>query len=151
MTERVRPFRRRLVVWYAGMLILLLAVFGVMLSRSLERMLLDQLTDSLVGQAEAVSLALPEDSSALQSSVVDLGGGLGIRITVIAPDGTVLAELFDEPRKRLEQSPPLISIKVRLPHSLLKAFHRQTTKRDSTHASSPRGRVTAITGDLGKL
>lgn len=97
MTERVRPFRRRLVVWYAGMLILLLAVFGVMLSRSLERMLVDQLTDSLVGQAEAVSLALPEDSSALQSSVVDLGGGLGIRITVIAPDGTVLADSDADP------------------------------------------------------
>ncbi|MFQ5521958.1 MAG: ATP-binding protein [Acidimicrobiia bacterium] len=97
MTDRVRPFRRRLVAWYAGMLILLLASFGVMLSRSLERMLLDQLTESLVGEAKAVSLALPREDSALQASVINLGENLSIRITVIAPDGTVLADSDADP------------------------------------------------------
>jgi len=73
----------------AGALAVGLPVVGVML----ERHQVDTLAERLVAEARAVGEALPWTSGpALDAAATRLAGDLGVRVTVIAPDGTVLGE-----------------------------------------------------------
>ena len=88
---------RRITVAYIIGLVAVLAVLAVPLDRRLESSLLEDLTSSLTMTARAVSRALPPDDSALQTAVVPLGRDVGVRITVIRPDGVVLADSQHDP------------------------------------------------------
>lgn len=96
--ERLPTLARRLVTWFAIAVVGLLAVLGLVLDRAIERALLDDLTDTLVNQTRTVARALegtPED--VVQDRVLDLGRGRGLRITVIRPDGLVVADSQGDP------------------------------------------------------
>ncbi|NOY56008.1 MAG: HAMP domain-containing protein [Actinobacteria bacterium] len=97
MHRRSPSFRRRLVTWYAITLLVVLAGLGLALDRTLRSFLLDQLTDSLTAQARAIQQALPTDAAGLQAAAEELGADLNVRVTVIAPDGTVLADSASDP------------------------------------------------------
>ena len=97
MHRRSPSFRRRLVTWYAITLLVVLAGLGLALDQTLRSFLLDQLTDSLTAQARAIQHALPADEPDLQATAEELGGELNVRVTVIAPDGTVLADSASDP------------------------------------------------------
>ena len=88
---------RRLLVAYVATLIAVLAVVAVPLDRRLESDLVDDLTTSLEIQARAVRRALPTDGAGLQRSTQQLGADLGERITVVASDGTVVADSEHDP------------------------------------------------------
>lgn len=83
---------RRLVSWFAVAVVALLAVLGLALDRAIQRALLDDLTETLVAQARTLQRVLPSEEPALEAEVGSLGPGLGLRVTVIAPEGTVLAD-----------------------------------------------------------
>jgi len=95
--ERRPTLARRLVSLFAVAVVALLAVFGLALDRAIERVLLDDLTDTLVTQARTVSRALGPEDEGVQREVLDLGRGLGLRITVIRADGVVLADSQGDP------------------------------------------------------
>ena len=70
----------------------LLAVFGLALDRAIERVLLDDLTETLVGQAGTLQRVLSAEEEGLEAELRSVGRGLGLQVTVIAPDGTVVAD-----------------------------------------------------------
>ena len=94
--RRPRTLVGRLFVWQVAVVLVLLAAFGVALDRILERDALENLTDSLTSHARSVRAGLPA-SGALQDEVVRLARAGAVRITVIATDGTVLAESERDP------------------------------------------------------
>jgi two-component system phosphate regulon sensor histidine kinase PhoR len=69
----------------------------VPLDRRLESSLLDDLTASLTTTAKAVRSALPAEETSLQTAVGPLADEVGVRITVIRPDGVVLADSEHDP------------------------------------------------------
>lgn len=87
----------RLLSRYAVTVLAVLAVLAVVLDRGLHRAFLDELTDSLAAQARAVRAALPADDAALQRATVALGRDLEVRITVVGPDGRVVADSAGDP------------------------------------------------------
>ena len=90
--ERRPTLARRLVSWFAVAVVALLAVFGLALDRVIERVLLDDLTETLVAQATTLQRALGVEEPALDAEVRSLGRALGLRVTLIASDGTVVAD-----------------------------------------------------------
>ncbi|MEX2459065.1 MAG: ATP-binding protein [Actinomycetota bacterium] len=94
---RPRTLVGRLIAWQVAVVIALLGVLGVVLDRSLERESVESLTESLASQARTIRSALPNDATAMQTEAVRLGNAGGLRITVIATDGEVLAESERDP------------------------------------------------------
>jgi two-component system, OmpR family, phosphate regulon sensor histidine kinase PhoR len=92
-----RTLARRLTAGYILGLVAVLAVLTVPLDRRLESSSLDDLTASLTTTAKAIRSALPPDDASLQSSVGALARDVGVRITVIRPDGVVLADSEHDP------------------------------------------------------
>lgn len=92
-----RTLARRLMAGYILGLIAVLAVLAVPLDRRLESSLSDDLTASLTTTAKAVRSALSTDDATLQAAVVPLASETGVRITVIRPDGVVLADSEHDP------------------------------------------------------
>jgi two-component system phosphate regulon sensor histidine kinase PhoR len=92
-----RTLARRLLVAYVAGLIAVLAILAVPLDRRLESDLVDDLDSSLTSQARAVRRALPAADDELQPATVALGRELDVRITVIRPDGTVIADSQHDP------------------------------------------------------
>ncbi|HET6777142.1 MAG TPA: ATP-binding protein [Actinomycetota bacterium] len=88
---------RRLVTRFVLTVVVVLGVLAVILDRTLASAFLDDLTRSLVAQAQTIRLALPSDSEALQPFVRTSGRELGVRITLIAVDGTVVADSSRDP------------------------------------------------------
>lgn len=94
---RTKPgLARRLLAWYTVTVIVLLVVLGFIINEQTSRLLLDELTDSLVEEAQTVRFAL-QGSPDIQADAVSLGDEIGSRITVIAVDGTVLADSERDP------------------------------------------------------
>jgi two-component system phosphate regulon sensor histidine kinase PhoR len=87
----------RLLARYALTVVAILLGLAFVLDRTLEGIFLDDLTQSLVAQARAVRVALPEDIEGLEARTVELGDRLGVRITVVATDGVVLADSVRDP------------------------------------------------------
>ena len=92
-----RTLAGRLLAGYTLTVVAVLTLLAVGLDRTLEGEFLDDLTGSLVGQARAVRVAPPEGDAALQPAAVSLGRQLGVRITVIRPDGVVIADSTGDP------------------------------------------------------
>jgi two-component system phosphate regulon sensor histidine kinase PhoR len=97
LRSRRPTLTRRLVIRFAIAVVAVLAVLAVVLDRTLESAFLDDLTRSLVSEAKAIQLALPEDSEAFQSFAERLERELGLRITLIRVDGTVVADSSRDP------------------------------------------------------
>lgn len=101
MDDSLRPRRptltRRLVTWFAVAVVAVLAALAIVLDRALQSAFLEELTRSLVSEAKAVRVALPEDRSEYQSFAETLGRDVGLRITLITTDGTVVADSSMDP------------------------------------------------------
>ena len=101
MDDSLRPRRptltRRLVTWFAIALVAVLAALAVVLDRTLQSAFLDDLTRSLVSEARAIRVALPEEPNEFQPFAETLGRNVGLRITLITTDGTVVADSSMDP------------------------------------------------------
>ncbi len=96
--SRRSPLARRLLRWYAFTVVILLVLLGAVLEFALRSLLLEELTRSLTAESRAVAAALaavPADE--LQDRAIALGERLETRITVIGPDGVVLADSERDP------------------------------------------------------
>jgi two-component system phosphate regulon sensor histidine kinase PhoR len=87
---------RRLLAWYALAVVALLLVLGAVINQRTGDLLIDELTNSLEEEAKAVRFSL-EQSPAIQEDATALGDRIGTRITIIAADGTVLADSRSNP------------------------------------------------------
>jgi two-component system phosphate regulon sensor histidine kinase PhoR len=87
----------QLLARYALTVVAVLGALAFVLDRTLEGILLDDLTDSLVAQARAVRADLSDQPDPLQSEVRDLGRQIDVRITVIRTDGVVLGDSVRDP------------------------------------------------------
>jgi len=97
LRSRRPTLTRRLVTRFALAVVAVLAVLAVVLDRTLESAFLDDLTRSLVTEAKAIRRALPDDSEAFQPFVQGFGREVGLRITLIQSDGTVVADSSRDP------------------------------------------------------
>jgi two-component system phosphate regulon sensor histidine kinase PhoR len=85
---------RRLFLAYVALLILALAIFGIVAARTTRSRVLDEISRRLDGEAETIAELVRKDPSpeALRSFLKSLGLRTEVRLTVIAPDGTVVAD-----------------------------------------------------------
>jgi two-component system, OmpR family, phosphate regulon sensor histidine kinase PhoR len=98
MAERSGPtLAGGLLARYALTVVAVLAVLAFALDRTLEGMFIEDLTRTLVAQARVVRSDVSDESGPLQSRVELLGGETGVRITVVATDGRVLADSVGDP------------------------------------------------------
>jgi two-component system, OmpR family, phosphate regulon sensor histidine kinase PhoR len=87
----------QLLVRYAITVVAILAVLAFVLDRTLQGILLDDLTDSLAAQGRVVRSDLADEPDPLQAHVLELGREIDPRITVIRTDGVVLADSVRDP------------------------------------------------------
>lgn len=86
----------RLVVWQASVVVAVLLGAGLVVDRVLARNLVDELAESLPREARLVRESLA-GAADLQEDARRLGQAAGIRITLIRPDGVVLADSDHDP------------------------------------------------------
>jgi two-component system phosphate regulon sensor histidine kinase PhoR len=94
--ERRATLTVRLLRLYLPAMIAIFAVTGVLLDRVLEAGTIRDFTSALETNARAVRRALP-DPSGHQPWAQSLGRELGVRITLVRTDGTVLADSWGDP------------------------------------------------------
>ncbi len=87
---------RRLLAWYAIAVVTLLAVLGIVINARTSDLVLQELTDHLIEEAQAVRFFL-DRSDGLQDDVIDLGERIESRVTVIDAGGIVLADSAHDP------------------------------------------------------
>ncbi len=90
-------FRRRLIATYLLLVLAILAVAGLYILSSLERVSIDRLKSSLQAQAnlmrdEVGSILAARDLARLQTLMRQLAQHVGTRVTVIGQDGRILAD-----------------------------------------------------------
>jgi two-component system phosphate regulon sensor histidine kinase PhoR len=86
----------RLLAGYVPAMVVILAVSSLLLDRVLENGMARDLTSSLETNARAVRRAVPE-APGYQPWAESLGRELGLRITLVRTDGTVLADSWTDP------------------------------------------------------
>jgi two-component system, OmpR family, phosphate regulon sensor histidine kinase PhoR len=96
LTLKPRTLAGRVLLWHVLAILGLLLVLGVVVDRSLEDSLVQQLTQSLATDARAAQQALLPGSPA-QADVQRLGKAMGVRITIIRTDGVVLTDSEHDP------------------------------------------------------
>lgn len=89
---------RKFLAAHLGLLVLLLAVFGVLSAHSTRRRILGEISARLRSEAEMLRPVV-RSSSDLQKTVRELGARVESRLTVIAGDGMVLADSHAEPAR----------------------------------------------------
>ena len=101
MTEFVNrwssPYRLRLAVGFVFVVALFTAAWAWSLFGPLTGAIVDQQQQHLQGVAQAGVLVLAETDQPLERSVARLVAGTDLRATVIASDGTVLADSVEDP------------------------------------------------------
>jgi two-component system phosphate regulon sensor histidine kinase PhoR len=97
LRSRRPTLTRRLLTRFALAVVAVLAVLALVLDRTLESAFLEDLTRSLVSEARAVGVAVPDDSDARQRFARETGRLLDLRITLIEMDGTVVADSSRDP------------------------------------------------------
>ena len=99
MIEPRHPGRRRLstqlILWYSLAFLLLIAFFGFIVRTSVSGALVDQLAGSMTAEARVVQGAL--GGADLPAEVAAFADALDARVTVIALDGTVVADSEQDP------------------------------------------------------
>jgi two-component system phosphate regulon sensor histidine kinase PhoR len=97
LRSRRPTLTRRLVIRFAIAVVAVLAVLAVVLDRTLESAFLDDLTRSLVTEARVIRRALPSDLDSIQQFVQGTEREVGLRVTIIQDDGTVVADSSRDP------------------------------------------------------
>ena len=101
MTGRLRAltgsFRARLILGYAVLVLLLAGVWAWSLYGPLTQSALDQQRSHLQTIAHVSAIALSETSASPVAEIRGLVEGTGLRATVVAADGTVLADSAQDP------------------------------------------------------
>src|SRR5438067_12018411 len=91
----------RLAITYTLLLLSAVGLVGIAILNRAERQFLAQTEDGLRAKAalvrEAVRGVSPGDPAGLQARAAALGTSAGIRVTLIAPDGRVLADSDEDP------------------------------------------------------
>jgi len=90
-------FRGRIVLGYALIVLLLAGVWAWSLYEPLTQAALDQQRSHLESIARVSAIALSETSASPAAEVRSLVAGTGLRATVVAADGTVLADSAQDP------------------------------------------------------
>lgn len=90
-------YRARLLAGIVGVTLLLAAVWVFSLYRPLTDAVIELQTEHLEDVAASLALIVDATGRPLQETVVDLGADTGLRITLIAKDGTVLADSDEDP------------------------------------------------------
>ena len=85
-------FAKKLTASYLFVVAVTLLFTGAFLSRRLQNTFLAHLEESLAAQAKLIAQSLPSKSQDLQPWIQTEGQDLGLRITVIGPDGVVAAD-----------------------------------------------------------
>lgn len=106
-----RSIRWRIALPYVLLILAAMLVVGIYLSRFIRQTYLNDLESRLVTEAQMVSKALQPllpspgvASPQLEGAVQGWAKTLGARLTVIAPDGTVLGESDEDPTKMVNHS-----------------------------------------------
>ena len=101
----MRSLRFRIAILYAGLIVLAMAALGLVLVRTDERRFRRSLDERLLTEAllvaEAVSPVLRTggDVETVDALAKRLGAQAGARVTIIAPDGAVLGDSENDPRR----------------------------------------------------
>jgi len=90
-------YRARLLAGIVGVTLLLAAVWVFSLYRPLTDAVIELQTEHLEDVAASLALIVDATGGPLQETVADLGADTGLRITLIAKDGTVLADSDEDP------------------------------------------------------
>jgi two-component system phosphate regulon sensor histidine kinase PhoR len=95
--------RWRLALTYITLIILVMGGLGIYLAYQARDVYINRLSDRMAEEAILVSRSVTTETAAGEIDQVDarvkqLGSGLNVRITVIAPDGTVLGDSQADPR-----------------------------------------------------
>jgi len=89
---------RKLLIAYLVLLAFALGTLGVLFGQSIRKRVRDEIALRLESQAEMLRpLVQAVPSSELQATVRELGGRVGSRLTVIGPDGVVMADSHANP------------------------------------------------------
>jgi two-component system phosphate regulon sensor histidine kinase PhoR len=92
---RARHLSSQLIFWYSVAFLLLIAFFGFFVRSLVSDALVDQLAGSMTAEAQTVAVAL--DRGEPQEMVSAFADALDARVTVIALDGTVVADSAEDP------------------------------------------------------
>ncbi len=85
---------------YAVLILALVLGLASYVERAVERRMTEQLRDDLAAECKLVRAVMERDGAgALSSEMAALGKATGARITIIAPDGKVLADTEADPRR----------------------------------------------------
>ena len=88
---------RRLFTAYFILLVVALGVFGLLSARSTRARILEEIARRLEAEAELVAAAADRDPGSLQAMLQEAGRRTDVRLTVIAPDGRVVADSHADP------------------------------------------------------
>lgn len=90
-------FSTRFLVYYAIAYLLLIGLMGVIVDRVARDTLLSDVVDDLVVAARLAAASLPEAPNGYQEWAADASSAGGLRVTLIAEDGTVVADSHSDP------------------------------------------------------
>jgi two-component system, OmpR family, phosphate regulon sensor histidine kinase PhoR len=96
--------RWRLAITYIALIFLVMGGLGIYLASQARELYVDRLADRMVEEANIISRSVLTETASgnvdqVDARVKQLGSGLDVRITVIAPDGTVLGDSEADPRQ----------------------------------------------------
>ncbi len=98
-----RSIKWRIIFWFVLLIVVSMTVFGAFLTNSVKNTQLGNLAKQLESEALIIAqVCLPyfqntPDINSINTLVNTLGTGIDERITVIAPDGTVLGDSYENP------------------------------------------------------
>jgi two-component system phosphate regulon sensor histidine kinase PhoR len=95
MSDTRRGLSVKLLAVYTLAFIVIIGLFGAVVDSSLRRQSLNELTSSLIQQASVVEVAIRGEND-LEALIDELASRSGSRITVLAVDGSVLADSAED-------------------------------------------------------
>jgi two-component system phosphate regulon sensor histidine kinase PhoR len=95
--ERTSRYRVRLIAGFVAVMTLFAGAWAWSLYGPLSRAVLEQQEEYLLGIARASALALTRTDQPLDADVSELVAGTELRVTVVASDGSVLADSDEDP------------------------------------------------------
>jgi two-component system, OmpR family, phosphate regulon sensor histidine kinase PhoR len=105
LSDRLVPktVRWRLTLTYVVLIFVVMVALGGYLAYSIRDLYIDRLGDQMAEEASLISKAIATETATgdinqVEPMVQNLDDGLDVRITVIAPDGTVLGDSDSDPR-----------------------------------------------------
>ena len=127
-----RSIKWRIIFWFVLLIVVSMTVFGVLITNSVKNTQLENLAKQLESEALIVSeVCLPyfnntADIDSIDKLVKTLGTDIDERITVIALDGTVLGDSYEEPAS-MENHATRLEIKEALESGYGESIRYSTT------------------------